>query len=114
MNAPENKPARSRWRDFVNRREPAALRLLVLLVLLAAAQLALVLLGPVSAGDRFVPAALIPPVVTLIAILASPWWSLPCSPAYPDPRWEIPGNARRWIWLIAGTVTMFAMWPRSA
>jgi|GEM_PF-5596766 len=114
MNGTENNPARSRWRDFVNRREPAALRVLGLLLLLAASETVLMFWGSGPGMTRAAPAVMIPPLLTLGVILVSPWWSLPCSPAWSDPRWEVPATARRWVLLIATAVALLSMWPRSA
>ena len=106
--------ARSSWRDFLNRREPGARWMLVLLVLLAAVELFMLAGHQVDPPVPAAPGRFIPLILTLAAILTSRWWSLPTAPAFPDPRFEVPAAARRWIWLMAGAVAILAMWPRSA
>ena len=103
----EAAPARSAWRDFLNRREPGARWMLVLLVLVFAGELGLLFTGTS-------PAYICGPlVITLAAIFTARWWSLPTAPAFSDPRWEIPASVRRWVWLMTAAVAMLAMWPRT-
>lgn len=91
--------ALARWRDFRNRREPGALWMLGLLVPAAAVQIALSAWGPLA--------------LTLAALVAGRWWSLPAAPAFSDPKWEVPPGARRWVTLMAAALAILAMWPRS-
>jgi len=103
----EQPTPRSAWRDFLNRREPSALRVLCLLVLLAAGLLCWCIVWD------FPVRGLVSLLLTLAIIALNPFWSLPSAPAYSDPKWELPAIARRRTWLLAALVTILAIWPRS-
>ena len=108
---------RSPWRDFLNRREPGARWMLALLVLVAAAEIIWLFCYEGDKTYPMVPAnrrpLIIALILTLAALMTCRWWSLPSAPAFPDPRYEVPAAARRWVWLMAGVVALLAMWPRS-
>ncbi len=101
------------WRDFLNRREPGARGMLLVLVTLWLVQTGLLFFGPVSDVERLLPAVAVPPIITLAAIFTCRRWSLPCAPAFPDPKWEIPPSAQRWLWLMTAAIALLALWSRS-
>jgi hypothetical protein len=103
-------PGSSGLRRFLDRRQPAAVWLLALLAVLAVCALVLVI-QPVGGQQN---GAAIVLALSLLALATQRWWSLPVTPVFPDARWTLPPAARRWTWLVAGAVTILAMWPRSA
>jgi len=106
--------AASRWRDFLNRREPGARGMLLALVLAAvleALRIGWLLLEHENQDP--VPGDYIVFVVAVIALATSRWWSLPATAAFPDVKWELSPAARRWVGLMAAAVTVLAMWPRA-
>ncbi len=113
MNSAPPSP-RAPWRDFLNRREPGARGMLAFLVLLLTAEIVMLFCYNVDQPIPAAPGRFIPLLLTLAAIATCRWWSLPCAPAFADPRYEVPPSARRWVWLMAGAVAILSMWPRSA
>jgi hypothetical protein len=100
----------SLWRDFLNRREPGARWMLLLLILAAAWEFGSLLFLPAGTAG---PLHYIVPGLTLTALLTCRWWSLPSTPAFPGPRWEIPPTAQRWVWVMAAAVCVLSIWPRT-
>ncbi len=121
-------------RSFIDRRDPATLRVLVALALAALALSAFLIKaikpwnpkllahwnspkGPKL--DDFIATGLwwgaaLALFFLLVSLLTQRWWSLPAAPVRPDHgRPVLPPAARRWVWLMLAAVTILAMWARS-
>ena len=121
-------------RSFIDRREPATIRVLAALSLVSTALAAFLIRadkpwnqkllarwhspkGPKL--DDFITAGLwygaaLALAFLLISLLSQRWWSLPAAPVRPDHgRPVLPPAARRWVWLMLAAVTILAMWARS-
>jgi hypothetical protein len=99
------------WRDFLNRREPGARWMLVLLalaVILETANLVRLLNTHDHPGPVMLDYTVI--AVSLAALACCRWWSLPSVPAFSGPEWEVPSAARRWTWFMALAIALLALW----
>lgn len=101
-------------RDFLNRREPGARWLLMLLAALLVVELILLWATQNLESSGISPLQFIPPAAAAAALALQRWWSLPASPAFPYPKWDIPPATKRWVWMMAGAIALLAAWPRSA
>ncbi len=126
-------PLRRTWQQLRETRDPASLRLLSALAVLATALAVYVLRAPdpwessitkrLAAGkplklDHFVIiglwwGALTGFLAALVALATLKWWSRPAAPVYPDPAPHDP-RTRRWILFFVFAAMLLAVWPRSA
>jgi Dolichyl-phosphate-mannose-protein mannosyltransferase len=96
-------------RDFFNRREPGARWMLLLIAALLVVEWLVLACAPRSRSSHWIPV-----LAAGLALLSQRRWTLPAAPAFPETQYSISPAARRWVWMMAGAITLLAAWPRSA